>query len=141
MGMINTIDMRLMRYINLFERVSGVSTKNCFIYNNVIVFAVPKPMISKAVGKEGVNMKRLAEILRRRVKVVAIAHEDADLQKFVSDVVDPITFNKIEIREGFVVISAGRANKAALIGRGRTREKELSNVLKVLFNVKGLRVA
>ncbi len=139
--MINTIDMRLMRYINLFERVSGVSTKNCFIYNNVIVFAVPKPMISKAVGKEGVNMKRLAEILRRRVKVVAIAHEDADLQKFVSDVVDPITFNKIEIREGFVVISAGRANKAALIGRGRTREKELSNVLKVLFNVKGLRVA
>lgn len=139
--MINTIDMRLMRYINLFERVSNVSTKNCFVYNNVIVFAVPKAMVSKAVGKDGVNMKRLSEILRRRVKVVAIANEDADLHKFVSDVVDPITFNKIEIRDGFVIISAGRANKAALIGRDRTREKELSNVLKNLFKVKGLRVA
>ncbi|MEI6058147.1 MAG: hypothetical protein WCP89_00060 [archaeon] len=133
--------MRLMRYINLFERVSGVSTKNCFVYNNVIVFAVPKAMVSRAVGKDGTNMKRLAEILRRRVKVVAVAHEDADLQKFISDVVDPITFNKIEIRDGLVIISAGRANKAALIGRDRTREKELSVVLKNLFKVRGLRVA
>tara|TARA_Y100000310_G_C20377817_1_gene666583 strand:+ start:185 stop:610 length:426 start_codon:yes stop_codon:yes gene_type:complete len=141
--MVSTIDMQLMRYINLFSRISKVHTTKVFVYNNVIVFAVPKPLVSKAVGKDGANVKKLGETLRRKIKVISIANEESkeDIERFVSDVVSPVTFNKIEFKDGGVVVSAGRQSKAALIGRGRVREKELSEVLRNFFKIKGVRIA
>ena len=139
--MVNTIDMKLMRYINLFERIANVSTSKCFVYNNVIVFVVPKSLVSKAVGKHGANVKRLGETLRKKIKIISIPTGDVDLERFVLDVVSPITFSKIEIREGMAVINAGRQSKAALIGRGRAREKELGEVLKNFFKIGKLKIA
>jgi NusA-like KH domain protein len=140
--MAGVIDMKLMRYINLFERVARVSTTNCFVYNNVIIFAVPKELVSKAVGKDGANVRRLGETLRRKIKVIATARpeDDEGMKKFVSDVVSPIEFNKIEIKDGQVVINAGRQSKAALIGRGRQREKELNDIMKSFFKVQKVRI-
>lgn len=136
-----TIDMQFMRYINLFRKVCGVSTTNCFVYNNVIIFAVPKKAVSVAIGKHGANMKRLGEILRKKIKVIDMPDDEAGLPKFVEDVVEPTTFNKIEIREGGVVISAGRQSKAALIGRNRIREKELAAILRDSFKIQKVRIA
>ena len=141
--MANVIDMQLMRYINLFERISRVSTTKCFVYNNQIIFAVPKAKVSLAIGKGAVNAKKLNEILRKKIRIVAMPSIDSDdeIGKFVGDVVEPIEFNKIEVKENSVVISAGRQSKAALIGRNRVREKELSEVLKNFFHIAKLRIA
>ena len=141
--MASTIDMQLMRYINLFGKISNVSTTKVFVYNNVIVFAVPKPLVSKAVGRDGANVRKLGETLRKKIKVVAIANSDdkEDIERFVSDVVSPITFSKIEFKDGSVVINAGRQSKAALIGRNRIREKELSGILKNFFKINRVRIA
>ena len=138
--MANTIDMQLMRYINLFEKVSGVSTRHCFVYNNIIIFAVPFQKVSVAVGKNGQKAKKLAEILSRRVKVIALPNGEEDLERFVSDIVEPSSFNKIDVHDGMVTISAGRQNKAALIGRNRAREQELESILRNSFNIKKLRI-
>ena len=54
---------------------------------------------------------------------------------------NPIEFNKVEVKENSVTISAGRQSKAALIGRNRTREKELADVLKNFFHITKLRIA
>lgn len=137
--MAGIIDMRLMRYINLFEKIAKVSTTNCFVYNNVIIFAVPEKLVSRAVGPGGANARKLGATLRKRIKV--IAKNDGDMEKFIADVVSPVEFNKIEIKDGQVVVSAGRQNKAALIGRGRIREKELGEILRNFFGVKGVRIA
>lgn len=138
--MSNTIDMQLMRYINLFERVARVSTKNCFVYNNFIIFAVPPKKVSLAVGKNGANVRKLGEILRKKIKVVPMASSKEEIPKFVEDVVSPTGFNKAEVKNNEVVISAGRQNKAALIGRARAREKELKNILKNYFGIESVRI-
>ena len=49
--MAEIIDMQLMRYINLFSRTTRVPTTKCFVYNNQIVFAVPKAKVSVAIGR------------------------------------------------------------------------------------------
>jgi NusA-like KH domain protein len=141
--MAGTIDMQLMRYINLFAKVSRVQTTKCFVYNNQIVFAVPKASVSVAIGKGAINIKKLSEILRKRIKVVAMPAQESKegIAEFVKDVVDPIEFNKVEVKDNSVTISAGRQSKAALIGRGRSREKELSEILKSFFGVGRLRIA
>ena len=66
-----TIDMQLMRYINLFRKVCHVSTTNCFVYNNVIIFAVPKMQVYRAIGRGGENMKKLGLILRKKIKIIS----------------------------------------------------------------------
>ena len=137
----STIDMRLMRYINLFRKITHISTRNCFVYNNAIIFAVPGQLVPKAVGPHGKNMKIMGEILRKKIKVISMAPDKEHVERFISEIVSPITFNKIEIKDNTVTISAGRQNKAALIGRNRQREKELSEILRNFFNIHRVRVA
>lgn len=140
--MATIIDMQLMRYINLFSRISKVSTTKVFVYNNHIIFAVPKSKISIAIGKNAVNVKKLSEILRKKIKIVAFPSVDDNrgICKFVEDVVAPVEFNKLEIKNDTAVLSAGFESKAALIGRGRQREKELSGVLNNFFHIVKLRI-
>jgi len=141
--MAEVIDMQLMRYINLFSRTTRVLTTKCFVYNNQIVFAVPKAKVSVAIGRGAENVKKLNGILRKKIKVVAMPSLDSreGIGKFVEAVVAPIEFNKVEVKENSVTISAGRQSKAALIGRGRQRERELSEVLKNFFHITRLRIA
>jgi len=141
--MAGTIDMQLMRYINLFSRTTKVPTTKCFVYNNQIVFAVPKAKVSVAIGKGADNVKKLNGILRKKIKVVAMPASDnrEGIGKFVEAVVAPVEFNKVEVKENSVTINAGRQSKAALIGRGRQRERELSEVLKNFFHITRLRIA
>jgi len=135
--------MQLMRYINLFSKVCRTQTKNCFVYNNQIVYAVPSSKVSYAIGKDAVNVKKLRDILRKKIKVIAMPMEvnQESISKFVAEIVDPVEFNKLEMKEGFVTVSAGRQSKAALIGRNRVREKELSEILKNNFGVVKVKIA
>jgi transcription antitermination factor NusA-like protein len=139
----NVIDMQLMRYINLFARTTRVSTTKVFFYNNQIIFAVPKAKVSIAIGKGACNIRKMSEMLRKKIRVVTMpAVDDVEgIKKFVADVVAPIEFNGVEMKGGSIVVNAGRQSKAALIGRNRGREKELGDVLKDFFGVGKLRIA
>ena len=70
--------MQLMRYINLFAKASGVQTTECFVYNNAIYFAVPDFMMSKALGRDAINVKRISEVLSRKIRIVPLNNK-ADL--------------------------------------------------------------
>lgn len=138
--MANTIDMQFMRYINLFSKISHVSTTNCFVYNNQIVFAVPKRDLSKAIGKGAVNVKKMSETLRKKIKVIEMPVDKMGIEKFVKDLVDPVEFNTLEVKDGAVTISADRQGKAMLIGRNRVREAELREILVKAFKISKLRI-
>jgi len=135
--------MQLMRYINLFSKTTKIQTRRVFVYNNQIVFAVAESKVSLAIGKGACNVKKMNEILRKKIKVVAMPDvDDANgIKKFVEDVVSPIEFNGVELRGDSLTINAGRQSKAALIGRERVREKELSDVLKSYFGITKFRIA
>jgi len=134
------IDMKMMRYLNLFARITRIPTTNCFVYNNTIIFAVPQEKISMAVGKNGANVRKLGETLRKKIKVIGMAEKE-NIEKFISSIVEPVGFTKVEVRDGEVVITAGRENKASLIGRKRVREQELTGILNKFFGITKLRIA
>ena len=137
------IDMKLMRYINLFSKISRVSTTNCFVYNGQIVFAVPKDKVSMAIGKDASNVKQIRNILGKKIKVVTMPDkEDKEgIGEFIKAVIEPVEFNKVEVKDNIITITAGRQNKAALIGRNRTREKELGDAIKNFFNIPRIKIA
>lgn len=137
--MVNTIDMQDMRHINLFERVTNISTRFCFKYNENIIFCVPKKLVSKAVGDGGMNVKKLGEILRRRIKVIITPNGIADANIFFRNVVSPTTFKDLDVKGNEIIIVAGSQNKAILIGRNRRRLFELQKIANDFFG-KDLRI-
>ena len=135
--MVNILDMRDIRYINLFSRITKVQTRYCFIYNDTIIFAVPRNLVSKAIGKEGTNVRRMNEILKRKIKIIGNPEEGTqnvgEIKRFIEDIVHPVTFKDIEITETDLILNAGSQSKAALIGRQRRRESELKEIIKDYF--------
>ena len=95
--MINTINMQDMRYMNLFEKITGVSTRFCFKYNDFIVFIIPPQLVSRAIGENGRNIKRMSEVLGRKIKVVPSPNGNYDIKKFIENIVNPPTFPPLEI--------------------------------------------
>ena len=127
--MVGTIDMQSMRYLNMFNKVSRVPTKYCFKYNNTLVFAVPKSKVTIAMGPGAKNAKALSAKLGQKVKIVGFTENanSESLSSFISNLVDPVTFTKLDLRENEITITGGRQARASLIGRNRIREKELLN--------------
>ena len=128
-----TLDMRLIRYLNLFERVMGVRSKNCFFYNNYVVFAVPSSLVSKAIGEKGKNVKKLIPLLGKKIKIVSLPKNIEDAERFISEIVEPVQFKNLEVTQKEIIITAGKQSKAALIGRNKIRFKELKKVVNEFF--------
>ena len=138
--MTKTFDMQFIRYMNLFGRVSKVSAKHCFSYNNMLVFVVPGYAIERAIGSNNSNLKKLSDILGKRIRVVAEPKGRRDIAGFIRVLVSPIEYQNIEVKEDEVLITAGRESKAMLIGRGRVREQELGDILEQYFGIKSLKI-
>lgn len=137
--MVNTIDMQDLRYLKLFSKVTRIQTKYCFMYNNVVIFAVPRKLIPLALGKDIENLKKMGNILRKRVRVVAIPNGVKDAKSFIGAVVSPVTFNDLEITDDEIILTAGSQSKAALIGRNKRRLLEMQTIVKDFFR-KGFRI-
>lgn len=131
--MVNTLDMRDLRYLNLFEKVTGIRTHYCFDYNNAVIFCVPREFISRAIGPDSRNLKRISEIIKKRIKVIAVPKNPQDIRKFIEMVVSPVTFKDLEIAENEIVLNAGAQSKAALIGRDKRRLIEMQKITKDFF--------
>ena len=131
--MVSTIDMQDMRYLNLFERVTRISTRYCFKYNETIFFCVPQKMVSKAVGERGINMRTLNEILHTKTKVIALPRGVQDVEEFVHSIVSPVIFKGIDVKENEIILGASTQSKAALIGRNKKRLQEMQKIISDYF--------
>jgi transcription antitermination factor NusA-like protein len=133
MKMGNTLDMQDLRYLNLFERITGIRTHYCFNYNNAIIFCVPRELVSKAIGPEVRNLRRISEIIKKRVKVIAIPKSPSDIRRFIELIVSPVTFKDLEVLPNEIVLNAGSQSKAALIGRDKRRLIEMQKITQDFF--------
>ena len=133
MMLAGTIDMQDLRYLNLFGRTTKISTRHVLKYNDIIIFCVPKTMISKAIGKNGENLKKMSGILGRRIKVIPIPKGVQHAKEFIKAIVHPVEFNDLEVKEGEIVLTAGSRNKAALLGRNKRRLIEMQKIVKDFF--------
>jgi len=143
-----------MRYLNLFSRITKIDSSHCFVYNNTIYFCVPKPFMAQALGQNGSNVKRIAEVFRKKIRIVSLPKREViensemndekvrSIENFLKEVVNPVEFSGFLFiqSENTVQISGTRESKAILIGRDRSKEKELKEVLVTFFGIKDFRI-
>lgn len=131
-----TIDMQTMRYINLLDSASRVKTRKCFSFNGMVVFAVPKSLVSQAIGPGANNVRKMQEMLGKRIRIIGEASGIEEAEKFIGEIVSPIKFKSIEVKDGTMFISSGNMqNKAGLMGRNKIRFEELELIVKDTFNL------
>ena len=132
----NTINMQDMRHLNLFNQVTRVHTRFCVKYNDTIIFCVPREFVARAIGEEGRNVKRISEILQKKVRVIQCPRGIQDARGFIGIIVKPVNFKNLEIRGSEIILTAGNTqSKAALIGRDKRRFFEMQKIVKDFFDM------
>ena len=84
------------RYISLFEHITGAVARDCVVDNDRIIFIVKSGNIGLAIGKRGVNIKRVRDFLHKQIDVVEYADSP---EKFISNTLSPAKIKSIVINE------------------------------------------
>src|SRR3989344_5227794 len=131
--MAKTIDMQDIMHLNLFEKVTRIRTRFCFKYNGIIFFCVQKMFMSRAIGERGNNVRRLSQILNKKIKVIRYPESVSEAREFIEAIVVPVTFKGLEVNENEIILSGNTQTKATIIGRNKRRLVEMQSIIKDFF--------
>lgn len=110
-----------MKYIALFEEVTGVVVKDCVIdrERDRIIFVVKEGQVGKAVGKNGMNIKMLSKILNKAIEVVEYGEslEDVIRKSLFPARVTSIKVTKMPDGRKVVIVNVPPSDKAIAIGK------------------------
>lgn len=118
-------NLETIQYINYFEKITKTSVKDCFFDEDKLIFVVKEGQARKAVGKQGINVKKFSEKTNKKIKIIEF---NEDPVKFIRSFISPIKPKNIEKEEGVVKIEVeSTKDKGLLIGRNA---KNLENLKK-----------
>ena len=131
-------DIALMQYMSLFEGITKSKIKDCISTEDFLIFIVNENEAAKAIGKKGVNVKRLQEMFKKKIKIVEFSN---DKLKFIKNFIAPLKAQEIK-EENNIVFIKGDDNKTRglLIGRNAKNLEGLKNIVKRHFEFEDIRV-
>ena len=124
-------DMAHMKFMALFENITRTSPKDCIVDQNLVTFVVKSDQAGKAIGKKGVNVKRLETKLNKKIRIIEF---DEDIIKFTQNLIYP--FNKVQIEkieDDVVLTGQDVKTKGLLIGRNSQNLLKIEGILKRYF--------
>ncbi|KXB02701.1 hypothetical protein AKJ45_03315 [candidate division MSBL1 archaeon SCGC-AAA261F19] len=110
-----------MRYIAVFESVSGIVPRDCVEVEEAdkITFVVKEEELGGAIGKNGCNIKRIRQKLGKNVDVVVYSD---DPSQFIKNILNPADIQDVKIVEKgdskVALIDVEYTEKGRAIGRG-----------------------
>ena len=128
----------LIQYIGLFEKITRTRVKNCFFQGECLVFVVELGQKSKAIGKSAVNVKKISNLINKRVKIV---EHNSDPVKFINGYIYPIEAETVKNDNGGIEIKVkSMKDKGLLIGRNGKNLDDLKSVVDYYFKIKNIRI-
>ena len=130
-------DSEMIKLMAFFESMTGAKVKDC-ISDGKLIFIVEENNMGKAIGKNGANIKRLENALKRKIK---LAEFSDDVLQFVRNLVYPADVAEIKNDNGLLTIKGRDTNtKAMLIGRDRQNINSISGIVKRFFDIREIKV-
>ena len=126
-----------MKLITLFESMTGAKVKDC-IADEKLIFVIEENEMGKAIGKNGVNIKRIENKLKKKIKLVEFSN---NVIQFVKNIIYPVEVFDIK-QESNIIIIHGKdiQSKAMLIGRERQNINNVGDIVRRYFDIKEIRV-
>jgi len=129
--------MQTMRY---FEKITSARLRDTFEVDGLQVFVVQPSQIGKAVGKQGANVKKLAQALKKNIKIIEYS---PDLKVFIKNTTFPLIPEKITVDDEekiATIIPKDILSRGLLIGRQAIKLRETEKIVKRYFDLSELRV-
>lgn len=132
-------DIQTISCMSLFEKITRARLKDCIMQeNDNIVFIVENGEIAKAIGKQGVNVKKLEKALNKRIKIVEF---NEDLEQFIRNLVAPLKVEHVVQEDEKVILTAkDLKTRGLLIGRNASHLRGFEAIIQRYFPIQELRV-
>lgn len=114
-----------MRYITLFENLTGASVLDCIVEEDRVIFVIRKGDMGIAIGKRGANINMMRKTLGKHIELVEYSD---DASEFLVNTFQPARVNNISFKnEGdrqIAYVHAQSGDKGLAIGKsGRNIKK------------------
>lgn len=132
-------NLELLKIMSLFEKVTRTRLKDCFFDDNdLLTFVVDAPYLGKAIGKRAANVKKLENLLKKKIKIVGFTDSP---EKFVENLIYPIKAEVVKVDNLITIKGPDTKSKAILIGRNQSNLKNYKNIVNKYFKDIELKVA
>ncbi len=131
-------DTKLMKLMSFFESITHARLKDCLEYKNSLTFIVQPGQIGKAIGKKGVNAKRLEQKLNKKIRIVEFSD---DVTIFTKNLIYPLRVNDVKEQDKTVTVySDDVKTKGLLIGRNSQNLRNTEKTVKRYFDIEKIKV-
>ena len=131
-----------MRYIALFQSITGATVKDCIVDTdlNRIIFVVKEGNIGMAIGKRGKNIHTLEKMTGKKHEVIEHSENPA---QFIKNALKPAKVDEVRITERMdgktiAVISVNPKDKGVAIGKNGRNAERIRFLAKRYFQIQNV---
>jgi len=135
---------REMRYIALFESITGATAKDCIVDNdlNRIIFIVKEGNIGMAIGRRGKNIHLLEKMTGKKHEIIEHSENPA---QFIRNALKPAKIDEIRITERpdgktIAVVSVKPKDKGVAIGKNGRNAERIRFLAKRYFQIQNVSI-
>ncbi len=133
----------LLKIMGLFAKITNTMPKDCFYdANELLNFVVPKGEIRQAVGKMGANVKRIEQLLQKKIKIIEY---DDNIEGFIRNIIMPIKVRSIQVddindEKTITIEPEDLKTRGLLIGRNAKNLRNYESIINKYYKIKELKV-
>ncbi|UCH32668.1 MAG: NusA-like transcription termination signal-binding factor [Candidatus Bathyarchaeota archaeon] len=133
-----------MRYIALFESITGAAVKDCILdeSGNRAIFIVKEGDIGMAIGKGGKNIHLLERMTNKKHEIVEYSD---DPNQFIKNALKPAHVTEIRITEkpdgkSIAVVAVNPRDKGVAIGKNGRNAERIRFLAKRYFQIQNVSI-
>ena len=133
-----------MRYIALFESISGASVKDCIIDEEQgrAIFIVNQGQVGVAIGKGGRNIHTLEKMTGKKHEIIEYSEDPV---QFIKNALKPAAVREVRVSERtdgkkMAVVTINPKDKGIAIGKNGKNAERLRFLAKRYFNIQNVNI-
>jgi N utilization substance protein A len=133
-----------MRYIALFENISGANVKDCIIDEEQgrAIFIVNQGQVGVAIGRGGRNIHTLERMTGKKHEIIEYSEDAA---QFIRNALKPAMVKEVRVSERtdgkkIAVVTVNPKDKGVAIGKNGKNAERLRFLAKRYFNIQNVSI-
>jgi len=134
-----------MRYIALFESITGASVKDCILDedSNRAIFMVKEGHVGMAIGKGGKNIHLLEKMTSKKHEIIEYSENPA---QFIKNALKPARVTEVRITEkpdgkSIAVVQVIPKDKGIAIGKNGRNAERIRFLAKKYFQIQNVSIS
>ncbi len=135
---------REMRYIALFESITGATVRDCIVDEDFdrVIFVIKEGDVGMAIGKHGKNISMLEKMTGKKHEIIEFSE---DPSQFIKNALKPAKIREIRITEKpdgktIAVVSVEPRDKGIAIGKNGKNAERIRFLAKRYFDINNVSI-